>query len=177
LGGSGRCEGSGLFKGTINGDVTVADGETCRVVNGGHVTGNVTVAAGGNFVLSGAAVGGSVIVDGGSFTLGPAATVGGDVRISNLPADVTDSSVCGTMIGGTLQVDGTAAPVQLGSSSPMVCAGNKIGGDLVVYGNSAAAQVFDNQVTGALQVDNNTGPLDVVSNAVGTTLQCQKTRR
>jgi hypothetical protein len=34
-------------------------------------------------------------------------------------------------------------------------------------------QVFDNQVAGALQADNNTGPLDVVGNTVGTTLQCQ----
>ena len=32
---------------------------------------------------------------------------------------------------------------------------------------------FDNQVTGALQANNNTGVLDVVGNTVGTTLQCQ----
>jgi YVTN family beta-propeller protein len=163
---------SGLFDGTINGDLTVAAGQSCRVVNGGQITGNVTV-SGGKFVLSGAAVGGSVTVDGGSFTLGPASTVGGDVLVSNLPAGVTDNSVCGTTVEGTLQVDGNAAPVQIGSASPMVCAGNKIGGNLTVNGNSAAAQVFDNHVTGALQANSNTGPLDVVGNTVGTTLQCQ----
>jgi YVTN family beta-propeller protein len=162
------------FDGTVNGDLTVADGQTCEVSNGGQVTGNVTVAAGGNFVLSGAAVGGSVTVDGGGITIGPAATVGGDVLIENIAAGVaTDSSVCGTTIAGTLQVEGSAAPVQIGSASPYACAGNKIGGDLVVAGNSAAALVFDNRVTGQLQADSNTGPLDVVGNTVGTTLQCQ----
>jgi YVTN family beta-propeller protein len=164
---------SGPFDGTINGDLTVADGESCEVVNGGRVTGNVTVKAGGNFILSGATVGGSVTVDGGGFTLGPAAMVGGDLLVSNLPAGITENSVCGTTVQGTLQVDGNAAPVQIGSSAPMVCAGNKIGGDLVVDGNSAPAQVFDNQVKGQLQADNNTGLLDVVGNTVGTTLKCQ----
>jgi YVTN family beta-propeller protein len=168
---SGPC--SGPFDGTVNGNLTVAEGETCEVVNGGQVTGNVTVAAGGNFTLSGAAVGGSVTVDGGGFTIGPAATVGGDVLVSNLPAGVTDDSICGTTVQGTLQVDGNAAPVQIGSAAPMLCAGNKIGGDLVVDGNSARTLVFDNRVTGALQANSNTGPLDVVGNTVGTTLQCQ----
>ena len=164
---------SGPFDGTINGDLTVSAGRHCRIINGGQVTGNVTVAAGGNFVLSGAAVGGSVTVDGGGVTLGPAATVGGDVLISNLPAGLTDNSVCGTTVQGTLQVDGNAAPVQIGSSAPLVCAGNKIGGDLIVAGNSAKTLLFDNQVKAALRADNNTGPLDVVGNTVGATLQCQ----
>jgi YVTN family beta-propeller protein len=164
---------SGPFDGTVNGDLTVSDGETCEVVNGGQVTGNVTVTAGGNFTLTGAAVGGSITVDGGSVTLGPAATVGGDVMIENLPAGGTSNVVCGITVEGTLQVDGNASPVQVGSSGPSGCAGNKIGGDLVVDGNSAQALVFDNRVTGALQANSNTGPLDVVGNTVGTTLQCQ----
>jgi YVTN family beta-propeller protein len=161
------------FDGTFNGDLTVAGGDSCLIVNGGQVTGNVTVTAGGNFVLSGAAVAGSVTVDGGGFTIGPAATVGGDLLVSNLPASSTGNAVRGTTVEGTLQVDGNAAPVQIGSASPMVCAGNKIGGDLVVDGNSASAQIFDNQVSGSLQANSNTGVLDVVGNAVGTTLQCQ----
>jgi hypothetical protein len=163
---------SGPFDATVNGNLTVAEGDSCQIVNGGQVTGNVTV-SGGNFVLSGAPVGGSVTVDGGRFTIGPAATVGGDVLVSNVPAGPKGNSVCGTTVEGTVQADGNAAPVQIGSASPMVCAGNKIGGDLVVDGNSAAAQVFDNQVSGSLQASNNTGLLDVVGNSIGTTLQCQ----
>jgi hypothetical protein len=93
--------------------------------------------------------------------------------VSNLPAGITGNSVCGTTVEGTLQADGSASPVQIGSAAPMVCAGNKIGGDLVVDGNSAATQVFDNQVTGSPQANSNAGPLDVVGNAVGGMLQCQ----
>jgi len=163
---------SGPFDGTISGNLTVSAGQDCRVVNGGQVTGNVTV-SGGNFVLSGGAVGGSVSVNAGSFTLGPAATIDGDVQIENLPPGDASNSVCGTTVQGSLQVDGNAAAVQIGSGAPLVCAGNKIGGDLVVDGNSAKTLVFDNQVTGALQANNNTGVLDVVGNTVGTTLQCQ----
>jgi YVTN family beta-propeller protein len=165
---------SAPFAGTVNGDLTVADGQTCEVFNGGRVTGSVTVAAGGNFTLSGAAVGGSVTVDGGSVTIGPAATVAGDVLVENAAADVAvDSAVCGATIAGTLQVDGNAAPVQIGSTSPYACAGNNIGGDLTVSGNSAEALVFDNQVKGNLRADNNTGPLDVATNTVAGTVQCQ----
>jgi hypothetical protein len=170
--GAGPC--SAPFAGTVNGDLTVADGETCEVFNGGRVTGNVTVAAGGTFSLSGAAVGGSVTVDGGSVTIGPAAAVGGNVLIENIAADAAiDTAVCGATIAGTLQVDGNAAPLQIGSPSPYACAGNNIGGDLVVTGNSAEAQVVDNHVKGNRQADSNTGSLDVVTNTVGGTLQCQ----
>jgi hypothetical protein len=163
---------SGPFDGTINGDLTVSAGQNCGIINGGRVTGNVTV-SGGKFVLSGAAVGGSITVGGGGFTIGPAATVGGDVLVSNLSAGSTDDSVCGTTIQGSLQVDGNAAAVQIGSSAPLVCAGNKIGGDLVVDGNSAKTLLFENQIKGALRAGNNSGPLDVVGNTVGTTLHCQ----
>ena len=81
--------------------------------------------------------------------------------------------MCGTTIQGNLQVDGNAAPVQIDSASPYTCAGINMGGDLVVTGNCAEALVFDNQVTGALQANNNAGALDIVGNTVGTTLQCQ----
>lgn len=96
----------------------------------------------------------------GSVTIGPAATVGGDVLVENIAADVATER-------------GVAAAVQIGSASPYACAGNNIGGDLTVSGNSAEAQVFANRVKGNLQADSNTGPLDVVTNTVGGTLECQ----
>jgi YVTN family beta-propeller protein len=163
---------SGPYDGAIKGDLTVSEGQDCRIVDGGQVTGNVKV-AGGNFVLSSAAVGGSVTVEGGSFTIGPGATVSGDVVVENLPAGGDGNSICGSTVEGSLRIDGNASTVQIGSSAPLVCPGNAIGGDVVVDGNSASALVFANQVAGALQADNNTGPLDVVGNTVGGTLQCQ----
>jgi hypothetical protein len=96
----------------------------------------------------------------GSVTIGPAARVGGDVLVENIAVDVATER-------------GVAAAVQIGWALLYACAGDKVGGDLVVDGNSAAALVFANQVTGALQAINNSGPLDVVGNTVGATLQCQ----
>ena len=56
---------------------------------------------------------------------------------------------------------GLAAATQIGSTSPFASASNNIGGDLTVSGTEA--QVFANN----LQADNNTGPLNVVTNTVG----------
>jgi hypothetical protein len=61
----------------------------------------------------------------GGVTIGPAATVGGDVLVENIAADVASER--------------GAAAVQIGSAPPYACAGDKIGGELVVAGNSVEA--------------------------------------
>jgi hypothetical protein len=70
-----------------------------------------------------------------------------------------------------MQFQDNAAPVEIGSSSP-VCSGNKILGNVSVSGNTAAVQLIDNVVTGDMSVDNNTGPTQVKGNAVHETLSC-----
>lgn len=144
---------NGKYDGTFNGDVIVSAGQDCAFVNGGQITGNVTV-VGGNFVLNGAAVGGNLSVhDGGTFTLGPAATIGGNLAIDDLPPGSANNLVCGTTVFGNLTFDSNAAAAQIGSAYPPTCAGNKIGGNATV--------------------NNNTGPLDVVGNSVSGNLVCQ----
>ena len=45
---------------------------------------------------------------------------------------------------------------------PLVCAGNKIGGNLYARGNTVAVMIFDNSVGNNATALRNTGPLDVV---------------
>jgi YVTN family beta-propeller protein len=43
---------NGVYDGTFNGNITVSAGQNCAFLNGGQITGNVTM-TGGNFVLNG----------------------------------------------------------------------------------------------------------------------------
>ena len=162
---------NGVYNGTFNGSLTISAGQDCRFV-GGQITGNVTL-AGGNFVLSGSSVGGTVSVSAGTYTLGPAATVSGDAVIQNIPTGSDNNSVCGSQISGNLFFDNNGTSVQIGSSSPAVCAGNNIGTSLEANGNTASTLIFNNTVKRNLTASNNTGTLDVVGNNGGGTLTCQ----
>jgi hypothetical protein len=77
-------------------------GQNCAFLNGGRITGNVTM-GGGKFVQNGSSVGGNLTVDGGgTFTLAPAATVGGNLTIQNIPPGSASNSVCGTTVYGNI---------------------------------------------------------------------------
>jgi hypothetical protein len=167
-----RC--NGVYDGTFKGNLTVSVGQDCAFLNGGEVTGDVTV-VGGNFVLNGAAVDGSLTVDGGGiFTLGPAATIGGNLTVENIPPGGAGNSICGTTIGGDMTLDNNATAIRIGSADPLVCPGNKIGGSLVASRNSNSVSVFANSVgVNAIVNDNNTALLDVVGNKVRGDLQCR----
>ena len=161
------------WRGGFNGSIRVFPGQSCVFINGGQITGDVNVE--GHLGLIGAMVGGNVTVGGaGSFTIAPAAMIGGHLRVKGTsPSDANDS-VCGTTIGSNLHLEGSgAAAVRVGSANPLLCTGNRIGGDLVVLDNASAITAFDNTVTGNLVANGNTGLLDVVGNSVGGSLQCR----
>ena len=144
---------NGTYDGTFYGNVTVSADQNCAFVSGGQITGNVRV-VGGSFVLKGAAVRGNLTVDGGgTVALGPAATIDSNLTINDLPPGGASNLVCGTSVFGNLKVDGNAASLQIGSAEPLVCAGNRIGGNATV--------------------NNNTGPLDIVRNSVVGNLVCR----
>ena len=164
---------NGIYDGNFNGSVTVSAGQDCIFLNGGRITGNVTM-VGGNFALNGAAVGGNLTIKGGgTFTLGPAATIGGNLQIQNLPSGSASNSVCGTTVFGNLTFDNNGTAVQIGSAPPLTSAGNTIRGNIEVVGNSNSALMFDNSVGGNMSVLDNSGPLDVVGNGVRGDLLCQ----
>ncbi len=163
---------NGVYGGTFNGNITVYAGQNCAFINGGAVTGNVTE-LGGNFVLNGGTVGGNLnVYGGGTFTLGPAATIGVNLTIADLLSSNASNSVCGTTVFNNMTLNNNAAAVQIGSNASLICAGNKIGGNLVATSNTNSVLIFDNSVGVNAAVNYNTGPLDVVGNTVINNLQC-----
>ncbi len=164
---------NGVYDGTFNGNITVSAGQDCAFLNGGKITGNVTM-VGGNFVLNGSSVGGNLTVNGGgTFTLAPAATVGGNLTIQNIPPGSASNSVCGTTVYGNILLKNDETAIQIGSAPPLICAGNTTGGNIEVVDNSNSALMFDNSVGGNMSVLDNTGPVDVVGNIVRGNLTCQ----
>jgi len=163
---------NGIYEGTFNGNLTVSAGQDCIFLNG-RIGGNVNV-VGGNFALNGSSVGGNLTVNGGgTYTLGPAATVGGNLQIQNIPSGSANNSVCGATVNGNLVLKNDGTAVQIGSTAPLFCAGNTIGGSLEVVDNFNSALMFDNSVGGNISVVGNTGPVDVVSNTARGNLLCQ----
>jgi YVTN family beta-propeller protein len=162
---------NGTYDGTFNGSILVSAGQNCAFLNGGQVTGNVHVA--GNFVLSGAIVGGNLTVNGtGSFTLGPAAMIGGSLNVRDTSSSDANNSICGTTVVGNMYFDSNGAAVRIGSADPWLCAGNKIGGYVVIINNTNATLLFNNLVSGNMYVSGNTGLADMVGNNIGGNLQC-----
>lgn len=72
-----------------------------------------------------------------------------------------------------MTIDNNATGVQIGSTNPIICAGNTIGGQFEANNNAGTVLIFDNLVGKNMHVVNNTGLLDVVGNNIGGNLQCQ----
>lgn len=166
-----QCNGS--YNKTFTGDITVLPGQSCDFVGGG-VTGNVQV-QGGHFGLSTATVTGNVEVYGdSSFSIDAFANIGGNLEIHNLPASAAQNEVCGANVTGSVQFHDNAASVQIGSTNPLLCAGNTISGDLDVHNNSASTKLDFNIVGGSLTDHNNFGPTQVIGNTVKSVLDCHQ---
>ena len=125
----------GPVTGTINGNVTVSAGQHCRFTNC-HITGSVTINGGsfwsncavggiitetaGSLVLAqSASVGGIAKISGESaFTIGPGVVIGGSLQIQSLAGVQQQGTVCGTRVGGILQAQNNASPLEIGGKSP-----------------------------------------------------------
>jgi hypothetical protein len=182
---------NGIFNGTFSGDVTVSAGQNCTftdiceikgnlTLNGGSlnlacaVDGNVTENGGSLILFPSASVGGDVqISQASAFTLGPGVAIGGSLQIQSLPAGLSQGTVCGTRVKGNLQAQNNASPIQIGGTNAQSCAGNAVGGNLLVDANTAAVWIDYNTIGGALHVDNDSATTDVSGNSVGKNMQCQ----
>src|SRR5262249_42368485 len=142
---------NGIYDNTFKGNLTVSAGQDCIFLNG-KITGNVNV-LGGNFALNRATVDGNVTIGGGgTYALGPAAMIGGNLKIQNILRGMSNNSICSTTVDGNTRFDGNGTAVQVGSTEPLFCAGNAIGGNLEVVDNSSAMRMFDNSVGGNMSV-------------------------
>jgi hypothetical protein len=51
-------------------------------------------------------------------------------------APIVTNSICGTTIGGDVHINGNGASLPIGSANPLLCAGNKFGGRVVIGQNT-----------------------------------------
>jgi hypothetical protein len=109
---------NGVYNGLFTGDVTVSAGQNC-VFLGGTIAGNVKL-DGGTLSLTNVDVTGNVQVNGGgTFSIGPSVAITGNLEVQQLPASGAQNQVCGTRIGGDLQVHNNGAAVWIGSTAPI----------------------------------------------------------
>jgi hypothetical protein len=81
-------------------------------------------------------------------------------------------SICGTTVVGEAHFFLNAAPIQIGSANPLLCAGNKFGQSVLVNNNTNTTLVFNNTFANSMQVMGNTGIVDVVNNVLAGNLTC-----
>ena len=159
---------NGVYQGTFNGSITISSGQTC-IFQGGGVTGNI-LENGGTLIFNRAALGGSLQVNGGTFSIGPGSTIKSNFAVLDAPRSTVVSQLCGTSIGGNVQVNESGTPVSIGSGT--ACPGNIVAGNLSLIENSAATAIYNNQVRGNVTDQQNTGLTQVFSNSIGGYLTC-----
>jgi hypothetical protein len=149
---------NGVYAGVFNGNVAVSAGQTCTFQNG-LIIGNVQ-SNGGNLVLSRTVVGGNVQINGGgNFSIGPSSAIQGTVQVQNLPPSPSVNSICGSTMRGDVQLQNNGAAIQIGSVSGS-CWGNAIGHNLQIQNNTGSIQVVGNAVEGRLQCQNDSSLLE-----------------
>jgi hypothetical protein len=117
-------------------------------MTGGTVSGNLV--AGGGCVLDGTHVTGNVsVAPTGSLVMRDGATVDGNVSIVNTSGA---NAICGSAIGGNLDVHNNSGTTDIGDPSDCTPpnGGNTIGGNLTVHNNSGQVTVSENVVSGIL---------------------------
>jgi uncharacterized repeat protein (TIGR03803 family) len=159
---------NGVYSGTYWGNIYVSQGQSCEWTDGGQVYGNIYV-TGGSLNLNNASVFGNVQINGGTYTLGPSLSIWSALAIQNIPSGSAQNTICGVTVNGSLYYDGNGTAAQIGSSSGS-CAGNAIGGDLEVDNNTGSVQVFNNSAQDDLTGTGNssiTGAGNTAKNKIG----------
>ena len=138
-----------------SGPLTVSN-STC--VEGGSLSGPVTIGSGGALALVGASVKGPITGMGAASVL-----------------------MCGTSVKGPVTLTDSTGPVELGGAPASSCAPDKFNGPLTVFGSQSATSVDDSTFVGPLALtsnsgpvslagDNISGPVDVSSDTAGVTV-------
>jgi len=144
----------GQYNGTFHGNITVSAGQSCQFFGGG-IIGNVAE-NGGNLFLSATSVSGNVGINAGTFTITSGTLITGNLSADNLPRGAVLNQICGSGVRGNVQLDDSAAPIDLGAYPAGACGGNAVMGNVQVQNNTAAVEVGFNTVTSHLQCSGNT---------------------
>lgn len=113
---------SACFGGTVNGDVTVAPGQTLCLLPGAHITHDLVVQPGGALVDTGAAIGHDLRANGATSVSIAGGSVGHDLSVQNSTGAV---SITGVTIGHDLNVNHNAGPTTV--------SGNTVGGKTNIH--------------------------------------------
>ena len=166
---------------TINGNVTVPDGDTCTLT-GSNVKGNVQVQHGSGLVDSGSKIGGDVQTDHSAWIDVRGGSIDRNVQVQSTtgstPSSVGDGStandLCGATVGGNVQVqnNGPGAPFDIGAA-PDCTTPLTVGGNLQVQNNAGKLSIAGNMVHNNIQVHDNTGGGTLTGNSAGGNCQLQ----
>lgn len=156
-----------LDGGTITGNMTV-DAKGQLTTSGGSIKGYVT-SLGGPVALQGTSVGGNVQTTNASLGLGPNTTVGGKVQPSGGTVLCSSGSSAGSVhIGNIFQIQSLGA-----TANPVTICNTEITGNLQYTGNAAPAILggssgcTGNRVAGNFQVQTNTAKLTIGGVGIG----------
>jgi len=143
------------ISGTVNGGLTVTNGQWICVSSTGRVNGSVTVQSGGTLTILGGTLNGTLTVKAG----GALVTAGGSIS-AIVATGAKTLRVCGVSISGDLSASGTPTFVLIGDggddASPS-CGANTISGNVTVTNNTAGFEVGGNTISGSLTATGNTG--------------------
>jgi hypothetical protein len=177
---------------TIEGDLVVPDGASCTIT-GSKVGGNVRVgkdaffeASSSNiagdvkgrrsltiFIDTGTTVGGQVDASGASQVFVFDSTIGDEVDVRGATDKV---HICGNQVQRDVEVSSSSRDILVGDPLAVGCAGNTVGHDIEVDGNSVDVElvVRGNTVGDDLLVRDNSGTADkfVQNNTGGDRLAC-----
>jgi hypothetical protein len=160
---------NGVYDGTFKGNLTVTTGQTCIFIGGG-VTGNISQ-TGGTLMLTGATVTGNFQAIGGALAIGSGTSIKGNVAVLDLGQSAAQNTICGSVIGGSLQVVASFTPIAIGDGTAS-CPGNTIGSSVTVTANAAATTIYGNSIGGSLTDAANLKPTQVFSNKIKGSLTC-----
>ena len=165
----------GVFSGgSFEDDVAVPDGATCTL-DGTRVKGNLKVLSGGALVATGARLRNDLQAKEARYLQILNTRIAGNVQLdatSDVPPSAAANQVCGSKIGGDLQLVENRAPFEIGCDS-----GNQVKGNLQISQSEIAdgtIVVTNNRIRGDLQYQANTtsAGADLSNNRVRQNLQC-----
>jgi len=164
------CNGS--FSGQFAGDINVVAGQKC-VFTEGTIIGSVHQ-VGGLLVLEGVLVTGDVeIHEAEELTIGPFSEIDGHLEIRDIKPGEKQNMICSTTIEGNAEFEHNIATLQVGSSHPVSCAGNVIGGNLHIHNNFASIVASANTINGDFDIGQNVGGISVFRNDITKVLRCK----
>ena len=159
---------NGVYDGMFKGNLTVTAGQTCIFIGGG-VTGNVAE-TGGTLTLTGSTVTGNFQTVGGTFAISSGSSIKGNFAVLDLGKSSAQNTICGSSVGGNLQVVASFTPIAIGNGTS--CPGNTITGSLTVTANDAAIAMYGNTIGGSLTDTANFQATQVFSNNIKGSLTC-----